>query len=215
MTRAYSEFYLNDAKRVLSQCFDYMINDCGFEADWVSTLFVSSGYARQFECGNPAILSGMSGTELATAIVRQTYEERPMPERRFDDDLSPGYWAGWVLAEYQWFSGKSFEKIFDRVALSEIILMYPLFHETDISVFLKEMEKKCVAHPSGTKLKKIRESRGLSQAELARESGVKLRNIQMYEQQINDIDKAQARTVYKLARAIGCEVEDLLEDPMK
>lgn len=37
--------------------------------------------------------------------------------------------------------------------------------------------------------------------------------IQMYEQRINDIDKAQAQTVYKLSRVIGCSVEDLLENP--
>ena len=55
---------------------------------------------------------------------------------------------------------------------------------------------------------------GLSQSELARASGVNKRSIQMYEQQENDIDKAQAHTVYKLARVIGCNVEDLLEDPM-
>jgi len=30
-------------------------------------------------------------------------------------------------------------------------------------------------------------------------SGVKLRSIQMYEQRINNIDKAQAGTVYKLS----------------
>ena len=65
MTRAYNESYLSDAKDTLSQCFDYLINDCGFEADWAATIFVSSGYAEQFERGNPAILSGMSGAELA------------------------------------------------------------------------------------------------------------------------------------------------------
>ena len=53
-----------------------------------------------------------------------------------------------------------------------------------------------------------------SQAELAKASGVSLRSIQMYEQRVNDIDKAQAQTVYKLSRVIGCEMEDLLEKPM-
>ncbi len=45
--------------------------------------------------------------------------------------------------------------------------------------------------------------------------GVKLHSIQMYEQKINDIDKAQAGTVYKLSRILGCTVEDLLENPQK
>ena len=48
---------------------------------------------------------------------------------------------------------------------------------------------------------------------IAKLSGVSLRSIQMYEQKVNDIDKAQARTVYKLSRVLGCTVEDLLENP--
>ena len=64
-------------------------------------------------------------------------------------------------------------------------------------------------------MKKLRESRGLSQTELAKISGVSLRSIQMYEQRVNDIDKAQAQTIYKLSRVIGCSMEDLLEKPME
>ena len=40
-------------------------------------------------------------------------------------------------------------------------------------------------------------------------------SIQMYEQRVNDIDKAQAQTIYKLSRVIGCSMEDLLEKPME
>ena len=42
-----------------------------------------------------------------------------------------------------------------------------------------------------------------------------LRSIQMYEQRNNDIDKAQGHTLYKLSLALGCEIEDLLESPMR
>ena len=53
-----------------------------------------------------------------------------------------------------------------------------------------------------------------SQFELADQSGINIRNIQMYEQRINNIDKAQAHTIYKLSRVLGCDMEDLLENPM-
>lgn len=214
MTHAYSESYLSDAKDTLSQSFDYLINDCGFTADWTASLFLSSGYAEQFGRGNPGVLAGMSGVELATAIVRKTYKNRLLPELRYGDGLSPEYWAGWALAEYQWYSGRRFKDIFDHVKLSEVILMYSVYHEMDITKFIEAMEAKCAEPLHESRLKVMRESRGLSQAELAKESGVKLRNIQMYEQRVNDIDKAQAQTVYKLARVIGCNVEDLLENPM-
>ena len=55
-------------------------------------------------------------------------------------------------------------------------------------------------------------SRGLSQSELATQSGVNLRSIQMYEQRNKDINKANAETVYRLAKVLGCTMEDLIEN---
>lgn len=211
MIRAYNESYLNDAKGTLSQFFDYLINDCEMPADWVSALFVSSGYAEQFERGNPLILAGMSGIELARAVVSESYREKELPEPRYADGLSPEYWAGWALAEYQWYSAKRFSDIFRCVKLSQIVAMYSVYHEMDISKFISAMEERCASVVLPSKLKALRENRNLSQSELSAASGVSLRSIQMYEQRINDINKAQAGTVYKLSRAIGCNVEDLLE----
>ncbi len=215
MTRAYSESYLSDAKGTLSQCFDYLINDCLFEPDWTASIFLSSGYAEQFERGNPAVLSGMSGVELARKILKKVYQDKTAPEPRYAEDFSPAYWAGWALAEYQWYSGKRFRDIFRHTQLSEIMAMYSVYHEMDITKFIDAMEERAQRTPRESRLKRLRESRGLSQSELASASGVNKRSIQMYEQQENDIDKAQAHTVYKLARVIGCNVEDLLEDPMR
>lgn len=215
MTRAYSESYLSDAKVRLSQFFDYLINDCGMKADWVASIFLSSGYAEQFERGNPAILAGMSGIELARVVVEVTYKKKKLPEPRYSEGLSPEYWAGWALAEYQWYSGKRFRDIFEHVKLSEIIPMYSVYHEMDVSKFIETMDERCSTELPECRLKKLRESRGLSQAELAKISGVSLRSIQMYEQRVNDIDKAQAQTIYKLSRVIGCAMEDLLEKPME
>lgn len=215
MTYAYSESYLSDAKDRLSQFFDYLINDCGMKADWVASIFLSSGYAEQFERGNPAILAGMSGIELARVVVEATYKKKKLPEPRYSEGLSPEYWAGWALAEYQWYSGKRFRDIFEHVKLSETIPLYSVYHEMDVSKFIETMDERCSTALPECRLKKLRESRGLSQSELAKISGVSLRSIQMYEQRVNDIDKAQAQTIYKLSRVIGCAMEDLLEKPME
>ena len=214
MTHAYSESYLSDAKDSLSLFFDYLINDCGMKPDWVVSIFLSSGYAEQFERGNPATLAGMSGVELARAVVQETYKDKKLPKPRYIEGRSPEYWAGWALAEYQWYSGKRFRDIFEHIKLTEIISMYAVYHEMDISRFIEVMNEKCAAEFLECRLKKLRESRGLSQAELAKISGVSLRSIQMYEQRVNDIDKAQVQTIYKLSRVIGCSMEDLLEKPM-
>lgn len=60
------------------------------------------------------------------------------------------------------------------------------------------------------KLKKIRIKCGYSQNELAKNSNVNVRMIQHYEQGIKDINKAQAITLYKIAKALNCRIEDLL-----
>ena len=215
MTHAYDKSYLNNAKVRLSQFFDYAINDCGIKADWFAMMFVTSGYAEQFERGNPAILSGMSGIELARLVIGKIHREKVLPEPSIKDSKSPEYWAGWALAEYQWYTGRRFKDIFEYASLSKIISMYPIYHEMDISQFIDALNVFYTEIDADTKLKRIRESRGLSQSELSEKSGVHIRSIQMYEQKANDIDKAQAGTLYKLSRVLGCDIEDLLENPME
>lgn len=64
-------------------------------------------------------------------------------------------------------------------------------------------------------LKKLREESGMTQEQLAIESGSSVRMIQKYEQGAKDINKAQAYTVYKLAKALNVNMEDLLEHEKK
>ena len=52
---------------------------------------------------------------------------------------------------------------------------------------------------------------GITQIELSKRSGVSLRAIQMYEQLRKDIRKANVTSAVKLARELGCRVEDLIE----
>ena len=83
----------------------------------------------------------------------------------------------------------------------------------DITAFIEAMDKKIAERIVCTNLKNIRENRGLSQSELSAASGVQLHSIQLYEQRVNDIDKAQAQTLFKISLALGCKMEDLLENP--
>ena len=213
MMSAYSELYLNDAKQNLAECFDYAINTCKMDPIFFSKLFIQSTFADKFERGNPAIIAGMSGIELARKIISYAYPNFIFSEKISYEDKSDIYWAGWALAEYQWVSKKRFKDIFDKIPLTEIISMYSVYHEMDISHFIEDMNDKISGIQRETRIKTIRENRGISQNELATLSGVKLRSIQMYEQKVNDIDKAQVQTLYKLSRVLGCTIEDLLENP--
>ena len=60
-------------------------------------------------------------------------------------------------------------------------------------------------------LKNIRIEKGLTQGQLAIRSHVRLRTIRAYEQGYRDINKATYETLKALARALCCEIEDLLE----
>ena len=60
-----------------------------------------------------------------------------------------------------------------------------------------------------TRLK--RELCSLTQEELAERSGISLRSIQMYEQRQKNTNRASAEAVYRLACALRCSMEGLLQ----
>ena len=213
MTHAYNEEYLDDAMKNLGDMVDYAVHDCGYKPDEFFDLFISSGIASQFESGNPKYVTGMSGVEMAQAVLRNTKQATEFPEPSFSDEYGREYWAGWILAYYQWIRGKRFEDIVeDGLPLSKVCDMY-ILHEADESKFVENADIIIERHKiqRKTKLQMIRKARGFTQQELSEASGVTLRMIQLYEQRQNDINKAQVTVVVSLARALGCDVEDLLE----
>ena len=60
-------------------------------------------------------------------------------------------------------------------------------------------------------LRRMRLAAGYSQSELSRFSGVNIRNIQLYEQGVQDINRVSASTLASLARPPACNIEDLME----
>lgn len=62
-----------------------------------------------------------------------------------------------------------------------------------------------------TNLKKVRKKSNLSQQELSNISGVNFRTLQDYEQGKKSINAASALTVFKLSKALSCEIREILE----
>jgi transcriptional regulator with XRE-family HTH domain len=81
----------------------------------------------------------------------------------------------------------------------------------DIAKFVEQMNALMKAVYLQTRLREHRDNCGMSQAELAEESGVPLPQIQLFEQGQRDINKTAAVTLYKLSKALCCRMEDLLE----
>lgn len=63
-----------------------------------------------------------------------------------------------------------------------------------------------------TNLRKYRLKKDWSKKELAEHSGVSVNMIVKYENRERDIDKAQIETLAKLAQALECKLQELLED---
>ena len=89
--------------------------------------------------------------------------------------------------------------------------MYYTLHEADITKFVEIADERIKEYFKDTNLKRIRKAYGFTQSELAKQSGVSLRSIQMYEQRNKDINKASAESLFRIAKVLGCSVEDLIE----
>jgi len=207
---AYSENYLNNAITNFADMMDYDVNDCSINADSYIQMFIASGIAKQFEHGNPKYIVGKSGPELAKDPVFKIKGKVIDIEPLFCEDKSRQYWAGWALGYYQWYTAKAFLDILKVLPFSDIIKMYPTFHEADITKFFDTVDRIIERENTITNLKRIRTAAGISQKALAEQSGVTLRSIQMYEQKNKDINKASAMTIAQLSRVLGCNMEDLL-----
>ena len=168
--------------------------------------FINSNVSKQIEKGNVKYLT-CSGMD----YLREVLNNEKIARLEQDIKKDRYYWAGWVLAQYQYKTNYSFYKINCNFPISSVLNLYDTLHEADITKFF-DVADGYFTMPEPTNLQRIRKAMGLSQAELARQSGVELRSIQMYEQRKNDINKAQAETLLKLSRVLGCSIEDLLNN---
>ena len=211
MTRAYQEIYLNKAQSVIGDAFDYAVNTCGILGTDFVKLFIASSVSKRMENGEPAYIAGKSGIEIVVEIVAETkgQELQIAPQEHFG--RSREYWIGWAAAYYQWYTGKRYSDIFTVISFEDLQKMYYTLHEADITKFVDIVDSRMKEYFSEINLRRIRTAYGLTQAELARRSGVSLRSIQMYEQRNKNINKASADTMYRLAKVLGCTMEDLIE----
>ena len=211
MTHAYQEIYLSKAQSALGDAFDYAVNVCHMDGTTFTKLFCTSSVSRRMENGEPAYIAGKSGIEIVLEVVSETMGKSLSVEPHEHMGRSREYWIGWVTAYYQWHSGWKYSDIFKVISFEDMQKMYYTLHEADITKFVEIADQLMKDHFTETNLKRIRTAYGLTQAELAKHSGVSLRSIQMYEQRNKDINKASVDTVHSLAKVLGCAIEDLIE----
>ena len=209
--RAYDEIYIGSAQYILGHAVDFAVMSLNISPDMFGNVFATSSVSTQFANGNPRYVAGMNGCELARCVLEETHMTFTDTEDVMYLDTSPEYWAGWVLAFYQWYTNRSFMEILGAVPLSQIISMYSGYHEMDILRFVEHMDELLHEANPYTRLKTRRLNNGMSQSELASESGVALRQIQLFEQRRRNINNAAAITLLQLSKALHCHIEDLMD----
>ena len=194
MIHAYDKSYLSAAQKNLARMLDYLVNDLHYPLETAWQWFVTSELSARFEQGDCSVLVGVSGVELARAVLEQAGEVVSMQKPSYAYDRSP-----------------EFAEIEQAVSITKVRLLYTPYHEMDVRQFADKMNELYRAAKPETNLKAMRTLAGLSQSELAGQADVPVRTIQQYEQRQKDINKAQAETLLRLARALNCNVEDLME----
>lgn len=136
MARAYKKMYLNDAMRNLAVMLDCGVRKYGYSIQDFYKKFLMSDVSRQFANGNPRYLVGLSGAELTDMVVQQS--GNAVSEKNDGTyTVSPEFWAGWVLAYYQWRSRRSFAYMQKKgLGITEVISMYNPLHEADVMKFV-------------------------------------------------------------------------------
>lgn len=211
MMHAYDEMYLEKARIALGRMFDFAVYQLGYSIEKFYDLFISSGVAKRFGNGDVSLLVGKSGIEIGYEVLYKTFGDVQPIEIEFTAGRSEEYWAGWVLAYYQWLYDISFSKISEKISIRDILTLYSPYHEMDIRQVVDKLDEMMSNDRAETSLKKRRKEVGLSQSGLAKETGISVRTIQQYEQRQKDVNKASAERMLAFAKRLYCDVEDLME----
>ena len=211
MIRGYDEMYLDDAMRIMGEMTDYVANYCNMDLDDYFNMFINTGYARMFEQGHPRYITGCSGVELAWMVLEKMNIKVDYSVEIVDYQCSKQYWCGYILAYYQWYTTRSFNNIMEYVSFSEIEGLYNTLHEASEDKCVEVLNIRIKSKCSERNLQTLRRLCGYSQRILAEKSGVNIRTLQQYEIGAKSINNASFKTVRSLAKALGCDMEDLYE----
>lgn len=209
MTHAYDPIYLNKAARIVGNMLHDAVLEYGYDGSAFLHLFIQSDVAEQIENGNPKYIAGKSGAELFAEVIERTTGKKMDGVIIETYDRSDVYWVGWVLAHFQWYSGRSFRDILEDIPYDEFLNLYDTLHEADIQKSYEVLKKHCDRKES--RLKSARRRCGMTQEELAELSGVSLNTIRAYERKAKDIGKAQTDIVLQLSEALKCNISDILD----
>ena len=179
----------------------------------------AAGFYRRF--ANSSVAATCTGPEIggsAIELVLDVNEDASidtllMNEKRLSkQDTGRLRWEAELVCRYQWETGLPFPAVLRTLTEERLRKLHADYAELPPAEVVQRISVPETHESTATNLARIRRERGLSQAGLAKASGVTLRSIQQYEQRKKDISHAQARSVLALAQALSCTMEELLEN---
>ncbi len=222
---AYNRSYLENVKSNLGAMLDCGINTLEFGPRDFYNMFLDSDMSDKINRGDAYSICTLGGVELAEYVVcfamnnSKYIHVKKASDPAFNQHLndaiinvnSKEYWAGTVIAEYAWEKNMSYQELDGYISVEEVIGLYKDFANADSLVINIRLDEMLNAKKKVAKLKLRREMLGLSQSELAQQSGIPLRTLQQYEQRRKNINNAKAVYLVDLASVLRCEVRDLIE----
>ena len=212
---AYNEMYLQDAMQNLGEMMEYIAVACSMDMNTFFDRFIISGYAYAWEHGDPACISGMSGTELGRRVLESTEDSTGVyPPALIMYDAGEEYWCGWIMAYIQWRLNIPFRRIKKIIDFDGLTRIYPAMHtapeERCVNHVLELMKMERSERNNISRLQFYRQQLGLTQKELAEAAEVNLRTLQQYETGSKDIARASVSSVIRLARVLEHSPEELI-----
>lgn len=201
MIHAYSEDYLPYVRSNLGTLFHIALSTDGMDVDDFSKKFVASRISKMISNGDPGYLAGRSG--------REFYGELFIDISGQDIEVSCGseYWLGHTIAYLQWYWNVPFDVLERKVPMKEILAMYPTMHEADISKINELVGRRIHPEPF---MRLRRKQLGYTQEDLSRMTGISLPTIRAYEQGSLSLSNAESEKVYRISKALGCSIEELI-----
>ncbi len=202
MIHAYNSDCLSIIQNKLASMFELAVLVRKIPIDDFADKLIASPICHALETADPVFALGKSANELLGLVL----DEPPLSVET-DSFASPEYWLGYTLAYMQWYFNKPYATLIAAFPCRELLQHYFPYHEMDIRQSVDLFASRLSTQSS---LKRLRMAKHLSQSQLATLSEVPLRNIKAYEQGTIDISKAQAETLYALAKVLNCSIEDLI-----
>ena len=128
---AYPEEFVDSARNVLGEAFDWVANTCDDDLTQFASHFAKSPVGTLFEQGSPKYTMGVNGAELANAVMESLGLAAYQQEPEFWLDKSAEYWVGYMFALYQWERNIPFRTILAKISIEELLGLYVLGHEQD------------------------------------------------------------------------------------